>query len=142
MKSEKRIFLVEDDYMSQLIVKEAINSFEDYQINFEIYTNGEDAIKRIKTIFKQNLELPDMFIIDINIPKKNGLDILDELKNITKFQYLPKIVMSSAALQEDIMRVYNYSCCNFISKSLDFNEYKNKIKLMFEYWFVTLELVK
>lgn len=133
------ILLIEDNEGDIVFIKEA---FEEARLVNEISVlrDGEKAISFLnkKGEFK-NVKLPDIVILDINLPRKNGLEVLEFIKTNEKLKVIPVIMLTTSSSKSDIHRSYkNFANC-FITKPVDGDDFLNAILSIEDFW---INLVK
>jgi CheY-like chemotaxis protein len=122
-----RIFLVDDDADDCELFKEALNECP-VPVILETLCNGEDLLSELSSIDGQ---VPDVIFLDINMPKKNGHEVLGEIRNSEKFKYVPVVMFSTSTYKEDIDYSYEHGANLYIPKGLFFSEQKNVIRTLF-----------
>jgi DNA-binding response OmpR family regulator len=83
--------------------------------------------------------MPDLILLDLNMPKKDGIESLKEIKSNKKLKCIPVIVLTTSSAEEDIIKTYNLGVNSFITKPVTFEGLVKVIKEIDNYWF---ELVK
>jgi two-component system response regulator len=78
-----------------------------------------------------------LFILDLNLPKVNGMDVLKYLKKNPKFQTIPVVVLSTSEDQKTIFEAYKNGANGYITKPVAYDEFVSKIESLIEYWFKT-----
>ncbi|MFC0521129.1 response regulator [Mesonia maritima] len=136
MKNKLKILLIEDDMIEIMKLNRTITSS---QMPHEIIEakNGEDALN----LLKNNKPLPDIILLDLNMPKMNGIEFLKILKEDAILKYLPTIVLTTSANQKDILACYEIGIAGYIIKPLKYEDYVTKLKALLEYWSLN-ELIK
>jgi CheY-like chemotaxis protein len=129
MNTPLKIFLIEDDAIEVLKFTRAIAKLED-NCTFIDANNGEEAIK----ILNKKDYLPDIILLDLQMPKINGLEFLDYLKTDSIFKYLPVIILTTSKNQKDILSCYEKGIAGYVLKPLKYNDYILKIKGLLNYW--------
>jgi CheY-like chemotaxis protein len=81
---------------------------------------------------------PMVILLDINMPRKNGLEVLGEIKTNLRLRRIPVIVLTTSAEEREIVRSYDLGANSFITKPLDFTQFTDTIQQLGDYW---LELV-
>lgn len=92
--------------------------------------NGDDALA-----FLQNDEnLPDIILLDLNMPKRNGIEFLTILKNDPKLKYIPTIIVTTSSNFKDVKECYKIGIAGYILKPLKYEDYVFKIQKLLDYW--------
>jgi CheY-like chemotaxis protein len=128
-----KILLIEDNEGDILLTREAL---QDSKITntVNVIRDGEAAIDFFSNLVNKE-ELPDLILLDINLPKKSGHEVLVYLKNNEKYKHIPVIVLTTSSSQRDITLSYkNYANC-FITKPMDVTEFLDVIIKIEEFWF-------
>lgn len=123
------ILLVEDDTIEVMKFKRVLKSIsESYKI-IEA-TNGEAAL----VYLNKRESLPDIILLDLNMPKMNGLEFLNILKNDEVLRYIPTIILSTSSNQKDLLEAYKIGIAGYVTKPLKYEDYVEKIKRLLNYW--------
>jgi CheY-like chemotaxis protein len=133
------VLLVEDDPGDVLITREA---FEHHQIrnNLHVVGDGEQAMHFLrKTGAYADVPTPGLILLDLNLPRRNGLEVLAELKSDTVLLTIPVVVLTTSQAPEDILRSYSLHANAYISKPADFDEFVDAIGQIDDFF---LNLVK
>ena len=121
--------LIEDDLIETLKFKRVLATLEiKHKIN--IAQNGEEALEKLKG----SEELPDIILSDLNMPKMNGKEFLEILKNDKVLKYIPVIILSTSNNYEDILECYKIGIAGYIMKPLRYEDYTEKIVSLVNYW--------
>ncbi len=133
--------MADDDPDDRLLVREA---FEENRIsnNLETVEDGEQLMdflhKRGK--FAETKITPGLILLDLNMPRKSGLEALQEIKSDAKLKRLPVVILTTSKAEEDIIRSYDLGVNSFIVKPVTFDSLVNLIKELDRYWFQIVEL--
>lgn len=129
MKLELKILLVEDNIIEILKLKRAI---ENLGMNHEVLEaeNGEIALDSIK----QEEINPDIVLLDLNMPKMNGLEFLAIVRNDESMRHLPIIILSTSNNNRDLKEAYKLGVSGYILKPLKYEDYVKKIEHTLQYW--------
>lgn len=133
------ILLVEDNAGDVLLIKEA---FEEARIINDISTvgNGEAAIKFLENSEPyQDSEKPDLILLDINLPRKNGIEVLDHIKNSEELKLIPVIMLTTSSDDKDILKSYKSHANCYITKPVDVDDFMDTISEIKAFW---VQLVK
>jgi len=134
------ILLVEDNEGDILLTKEA---FEEARIltKLSIVRDGKEAMDFLNKEGKYaNTEMPDMLLLDVNLPKKNGHEVLQYIKGNEILKHIPVIMLTTSSSPKDINLSYNnYANC-FITKPVDVNEFVGVIATIENFWISIVKL--
>jgi len=127
MEHTIHILLVEDSVVDAELITEA---FKDAGLRHQITTvhDGEKALSFVK------MKKPDLILLDLNIPKKNGLEVLKELKSHEKLKIIPVIVLTNSSSKDDIIKAYKSYCNAYIRKPIGFEQIIESIKNIDDFW--------
>lgn len=136
MKNKLTILLIEDDIIEIMKLNRAVNSLG---LNHEITeaNNGEEALD----ILKKKEILPDIILLDLNMPKINGIEFLGVLKNDDTLKYIPTIILTTSNNQKDLLSCYEIGVAGYVLKPLKYEDYVSKIEHLLSYWSIN-ELIK
>lgn len=136
----KEILLVEDSPSDADL---AIEVFSESQIVRKIYhvENGIEALEFLRGEGKYlHVNLPDLILLDLNLPKKSGIEVLQEIKNDPKLKLIPVIVFTTSSSDDDISRAYfNYANC-YLTKPADLIQFTNLVKSLEDFWLTSAKL--
>lgn len=138
MKIKHTILLVEDNPAHVLITKEAFEEVKREEDDFIIeIVNVRDGIEALQylSIHKTLEDLPDLILIDINLPLLNGLDFLKKIKSHKNFKQIPAIIITNGSRKGEITKAYECSANAFIIKPFKYNHFLKMIQLLKRFWF-------
>ena len=128
------ILLVEDNSADIALTQEAL---EDSRLINKLYI-VKDGIEALKFLRKEgeyaNVPRPNIVLLDLNLPKKSGREVLTEIKQDPDLQRIPVVIMTSSKNEEDVLRSYNLKANCYIVKPLDFNQFVNVVKSIEQFW--------
>jgi len=130
MRSSKPILLVEDDDVDVMTVKRAL---KDLNIKNRLVNtaNGEEALEYLKS---NDNKKPCIILLDLNMPKMNGIEFLQIVKADDSLKEIPVIVLTTSSQQQDIAESFKLSIAGYIVKSVDYAEYTEAINTINLYW--------
>ncbi|MEM7330778.1 MAG: response regulator [Chloroflexota bacterium] len=134
------ILLVEDNPGD---VRLTIEAFKESQIktNLNVIYDGEEAIKYLQRSGKYSgASQPDFILLDLNLPRKNGNEVLNEIKNDPILKTIPVVILSTSTNIDDIIQSYEGHANCYIAKPVDFGNYITVIKSIENFWFNTVNL--
>lgn len=129
MNKMLKILLIEDDTIEVMkFIKVMETLGEKHQIIES--KNGEEALE----ILHNTKQLPDIIILDLNMPKVNGVEFLASLKEDDILKYIPAIVLTTSNNPKDIMECYKIGIAGYILKPLKYEDYVTRINKVLAYW--------
>lgn len=134
------ILLVEDNEGDIVLTKEALADAK-MKNKVSVSRDGEEAINYLNNAIQNpdNL-LPDFILLDINLPKVDGKEVLSYIKSTPKLKKIPVVILSTSSNEADISDAYNnYANC-FISKPVDFNKFFDVVKMIEDFWITIVKL--
>ncbi|OPY23032.1 MAG: response regulator PleD [Methanobacterium sp. PtaU1.Bin097] len=134
------ILLIEDNLGDNKLTTEVFQEAAVPNI-IHMVTNGVDAMNFLKQEGGfQDSDRPNIILLDLNIPKKDGREILKEIKADPELKYIPIIVLTNSESEQDIKNTYKHYANAYITKPIDMDEFVKVIKSIEEYWLRTVEL--
>jgi CheY-like chemotaxis protein len=131
------VLLVEDDPGDILMTKEA---FEHYKIRNQLHvvTDGEQALDFLhQTGAYAGSPRPGLILLDLNLPRRDGLEVLAELKQDPVLRVIPVVILTTSQADEDILRSYSLHANAYVSKPVDFERFMDVIRQI-DNFFVTV----
>lgn len=135
------ILLADDDPDDRLLVKEAFE--ENYLLNpLEMVEDGEELMDYLykRGRYAETAVRPSLILLDLNMPRKSGLEALQEIKSDPSLRQIPVIVLTTSKAEEDILRSYDLGVNSFIVKPVTFDSLVDLVKELGKYWFQLVEL--
>ena len=83
---------------------------------------------------------PDLILLDLNLPKKSGHEVLDEIKVDEKLKRIPVVVLTTSSADQDITKAYDAHANCYITKPIDLNQFLKAMKAIEEFWFTVVKL--
>jgi len=129
------VLLVEDNPGDVRLVREAMRE-AGLELHLRVAQDGEEALRMLfdKSPEAQRLR-PNLILLDLNLPKRSGHEVLQDVKQDHDLRTIPVVVVSSAASKEDINRVYNLCANCYIRKPLDLESTLSTLRDLFTFWF-------
>jgi CheY-like chemotaxis protein len=134
------VLLVEDDEGDALIIREA---FEYYKIRnrLTIVTNGDQAMQFLRQDGPYaGMPRPGLILLDVNLPRRSGLEVLAELKADPDLLVIPVVMLTSSRAEEDILRSYALHANAFITKPVDFEHFIDAIRQIDDFFLTLVRL--
>ena len=134
------ILLIEDNEGDILLTREALSESK-YNNEVTVIKDGDAAIKYFNDLIEQkNYDLPDLVLLDINLPKIDGKEVLLFIKKHDSLKSIPVVMLTTSSSDADIRYAYgNYANC-YITKPVDFNNFSEIIKTLEDFWMRTVRL--
>ena len=112
-----RIYFADDDKDDRELFKEALDNTE-LSVKLDLFNDGKDLIEK----FKENKSLPDLIVLDLNMPNKNGIDCLNYIRKNKRLKNIPVAIYSTSSSPKDIDETFAKGANLFVSKPSSFNE--------------------
>tara|TARA_B100000614_G_scaffold262909_1_gene300453 strand:+ start:41862 stop:42296 length:435 start_codon:yes stop_codon:yes gene_type:complete len=134
------ILLVEDNPADIELTKEALFA-ERFQVNLHVVTDGVEAIRFLNREGEYAHAIrPDIIFLDLNLPKKDGREVLSDIKSNDKFKSIPIVVLTTSDNASDVNDSYQkYANC-YIQKPMDFVAFRRAIQSTKSFWFTVVKL--
>jgi len=134
-KTEVKILLVEDNEGDIILTKEAL---KEGRLKNQVWVamDGQEALDMLNTASS----LPDLILLDINLPKISGLEVLGAIKKDDRLKMIPVIMLSTSETENDILNSYaNHASC-FITKPVDYNRFMDVVRTIDDFWISIVRL--
>ncbi|MEO1764972.1 MAG: response regulator [Cyanobacteria bacterium J06629_18] len=139
-EKRKIIFLVEDNKADIRLIQEA---FKNSSLSHEMLT-VRDGIEAMAFLHQEGeyhtAPRPDLILLDLNLPKKDGREVLAEIKTDSKLKRIPVIVLTTSQNEDDIFQSYDLHVNCYITKSRNINQLFQIVKRIEEFWLETVTL--
>jgi CheY-like chemotaxis protein len=133
------ILLVEDSPGDVRLTIEALKEGKVHN-NLHVARDGVEAMKFLSREGEfSDAPHPDLILLDLNLPKKDGREVLKEIKADPRLKRIPVVILTISSTEEDILKTYNLHANCFITKPVDLNQFIHVIKSIEDFW---LEIVK
>lgn len=143
LNARKIILIADDDADDRLMIKDAFNENENSP-ELLFVEDGEELMHYLKRKGKYSendvYPVPQLIILDLNMPKKDGREALREIKSNSALKHIPVIVLSTSNVTEDVVKCYEDGCNCFLTKPMTFNELVELTRSFNQYWMETAEL--
>ena len=128
------ILLVEDNEDDIVLEQEALAEAKLVNIMY-VVRDGEEAIAYLKRQGRyRDAKMPGLILLDINMPKKNGFEVLKEIKSDADIRHIPVVMLTTSDSERDIVQAYAKGACSFITKPMDFDKFGEVAKQFALYW--------
>jgi two-component system response regulator len=134
------ILLVEDSPADIALTQEALQDSK-LSNNLHVVTDGEAAMEFLHRRGKYaNVPKPDLILLDLNLPKKNGREVLAEIKKDASLNYIPIVIMTVSQDERDICESYRLHANCYIRKPVKFKEFIEIVQSIEDFWFSIVTL--
>ena len=134
------ILLVEDNPGDVRLVQETFQDGKIYN-QLQIARDGEQAMDYLrKRGDYQDAPQPDLILLDLNLPKKNGAEVLEEIKTDPDLHKIPVIILTASKAEEDIARAYDHYANCYLTKPIDLNLFISVVQQIKTFWLTIVQL--
>ena len=134
------ILLVEDNPGDVRLTKEAIKEAKIIN-NLNVVEDGVEALAYLRKKGKfKDVNRPDIIFLDLNLPKKNGREVLAEIKQDINLKQIPVVILTVSKAEEDVIKTYELHANCFITKPVDMDQFIKVVKSLENFWFSIVKL--
>jgi CheY-like chemotaxis protein len=109
--------------------------------HLSVVANGEEAMAFLRREAKYaHAAHPDLILLDLNLPKKDGREMLAEIKADEQLRRIPVVVLTSSSAEQDILVTYDLHANCYITKPVDLGQFSTVVKALAEFWFTVVKL--
>ncbi len=134
------ILLVEDSPADVLITREA---FEDAKLLNALHV-VEDGVQALEFLRRQgsyaDAPRPDLILLDLNLPRKNGREVLAEIKADPQLKSIPVVILTTSSLDEDVLNAYDLHANCYVIKPVGFDNFFKAVQSIQDFWFSVVTL--
>jgi CheY-like chemotaxis protein len=134
------ILLVEDNPGDARLTREAL-ALSKVRNNLHHVRDGEEAVAFLR---RQNgyahAPTPDLVLLDLNLPRRDGREVLEDIKNDAALKHIPVVILTSSQAEEDILRSYRLHANCFITKPVDLEQLTKVVNGIEQFWFTLVRL--
>jgi CheY-like chemotaxis protein len=134
------ILLVEDNPGDSRLAKEAL---KESKLKNNLYV-AEDGVEAMNFLYKKGkyskMPRPDLVILDLNLPKKDGREVLAEIKNDDNLKRIPVVILTISKAEEDILKTYNLHANCYVTKPLDLDQFMKVVRSIEDFWLTIVKL--
>ncbi len=133
-KKSVEILLVEDSVIDIKLTQEALLEGK-IKNNLHVVRDGEDAMLFLRRMGKySDAPRPDLVLLDLNLPRKDGREVLAEMKDDVDLKSIPVVVLSTSKADEDILVTYDLHVNCYVTKPIDVHQFLEVIRSISEFW--------
>jgi CheY-like chemotaxis protein len=134
------LLLVED---SEPDVRLTIEALREAKVKNRLWV-VEDGVEALDFLRRQGKHAdaprPDLILLDLNLPRKDGRQVLKEIKNDDSLKRIPVVILTTSKSEEDVLRAYDLHANCYITKPVDFNRFMEVVKSIEEFWLTVVRL--
>ena len=134
------ILIVEDNSGDARLIKEVLNEHKIFNTLFTVNDGVEAMNFLLKKEKYKDSPKPDLIILDLNLPKKDGREVLADIKGNDDLKHIPVVIMTTSQAEADILKSYNLHANCYVTKPIDLNQFIKVIKSIEEFWFSIVKL--
>jgi two-component system, chemotaxis family, response regulator Rcp1 len=134
------ILLVEDNPGDERLTREALKEGKVYS-NLHWVKDGVEAMEFLRREGRYaEVPRPDIILLDLNLPKKDGREVLQDIKNDDQLKRIPVVVLTTSKAEEDVLRTYNLHANCYVTKPVDLEKFIVVVKSIDRFWLTVVTL--
>jgi len=134
------ILLAEDSATDVMLAEEALHAAK-MNNNLHVVKDGVEAMAFLRKEGKYaEVPRPDLILLDLNMPRKDGREVLAEVKADASLRMIPVVVLTTSDAQEDVLKAYGLHANCYIKKPVDFEQFANVVRAIDQFWFTVVTL--
>ncbi len=134
------VLLVEDNPGDAQLTRIALEDSK-ISINLNVVEDGVEAMAFLRKQEKYvTVANPDIVLLDLNLPRKDGREVLAEIKGDEKLKRIPVVILTTSQAEEDILKAYNLYANCYITKPVDFDQFVKIVQSIENFWFAIVKL--
>jgi len=139
-KKGVKILLVEDNEGDIVLTLEALKEAKVNNV-IQVVKDGEEALQYLRKQERfSNMETPDLILLDINLPKLNGKEVLAEIKKDEDLMIIPVVMLTTSDSEKDILESYQYHANCYVTKPADFEKFMQVVHMIKDFWIDIVQL--
>lgn len=134
------ILLVEDDPADVELTKETLEDSK-VEVSLSIVNDGVEALAFLrKQSPYEDAVTPDLILLDLNMPRKDGRETLEEIREDEKLKTIPVVILTTSSSEEDVLKSYGCGANCYITKPVGLEEFSKVVKSIEDFWFTIVKL--
>jgi two-component system, response regulator len=135
------LLLVEDNPDDVMITQRALKRSR-VTNDLSVCRDGQEALDFLlhRGIWSGNTARPDLILLDVNLPKVNGMDVLQQIRSTPELSLIPVIMLTASDREEDVVKSYRLGSNTYIQKPVEFDKFLHALEVLGEYWIVVAKL--
>lgn len=140
MQTTIEILLVEDNPADVELTRETLDDAKIYN-RLHVVSDGVEAMQflRCEGPYADAVK-PDLILLDLNLPRKDGREVLLELKNDPELRVIPVVVLTSSDAEKDVLRSYDLGANCYVTKPVDLDQFGKVVRSIEDFWFMLVKL--
>jgi CheY-like chemotaxis protein len=140
MKPSVHVLLVEDNAGDILLTREALQEGK-VKVRLSVAEDGEEALKFLAKEYPfTKAETPDLILLDINLPRINGHEVLEHVKKSPKYKHIPVVMLTTSSLPGDIIEAYSKQANCYITKPVELEKFIDAMRSFEDFWCSLVQL--
>lgn len=122
-----------------------VEGFKDAAINHNmaVVEDGQQVLDYLRRELPYtDVSIPDLILLDLNMPKKNGHEVLSEIKSDEELRIIPVIIFSASSAPSDVLKAYRLHASAYLTKPIDLDEFRDLVRSINDFWFKFVKLPK
>ena len=133
------VLLVEDNEPDVRLAREALREAK-VHTNLHVAPDGVEALAFLRREGRHgDAPRPDLVLLDLNLPKKDGRQVLTEIKEDPDLRRIPVVILTTSEAEQDIARTYDLHANAYVSKPVDFNAFTKVVRSIEDFWFTVVK---
>lgn len=134
------ILLVEDNPADVRLTREALHEGK-VRNNLSVAADGVEALAFLRREGSHaDAVIPDLILLDLNLPRKDGRQVLEEIKADPSLRHIPVVVLTSSQAEQDILRAYDLHANCYVTKPVDLDQFIHVVQSIEDFWFTIVKL--
>ncbi|MBI3252739.1 MAG: response regulator [Candidatus Omnitrophica bacterium] len=135
-----KVLLVEDDLGDVELVKQSLKRSK-LHVDLDCVIDGQECLDYLRRVGKyKDASKPDLILLDLNMPKKDGRQVLLEIKADPPLRRIPVVVLTTSESDVDILKSYDLGANCYVTKPVDFHQFSKIVNEIAEFWFTVVKL--
>ena len=128
------VLVVEDNRDDVVFIEEALSE-SGFDVRLNVVRDGDEAVGYLDKISSGEKGIPDLVFLDLNLPRRSGLEFLGDMRGRERFRLVPVVVLTTSKAEDDIRKSYENYANSYIVKPIDLNEFIRLIRQVTGFWF-------
>ena len=136
------VLIAEDNPTDVMIMREALEGAK-VMVELHAVADGVEALEFLRRMGKYKaMPRPDLILLDLNMPRKNGHEVLAEVKGNLEFRKIPVVMLTTSEAEDDVAKAYANNVNCYIRKPVDFENFVQVVRSIEQFWFTVVTLPK